>query len=258
VAFEQVGLSPDLVSGWAEPELGFFGTDPYFTNGETMANGCAITQVFADLQTPSGDPRTTLALPAQGAGFLGLYGIAVPPTPNPIGTLGKRADIDWFSAWGRKPSYTGPGYVTVAPPAGQATCNTPVGSIPVQRVSASIYHGGNGQGLLGDKGDETIGTGASTMAAGCLLTDTRVELVGGDSDDHGYAGPANEAKDSVWISTSPFGSGFNVERGARIVTPPSGPPNLSAAMHWWYDATTDVRYRLRYYISQPSGTSCEP
>jgi hypothetical protein len=29
-------------------------------------------------------------------------------------------------------------------------------------------------------------------------------------------------------------------------------------MHWWYDATTDVRYRLRYYISQPSGTSCEP
>jgi hypothetical protein len=82
--------------------------------------------------------------------------------------------------------------------------------------------------------------------------------VGGDGDDHGYAGPANEAKDSVWIGTGPFGAGFHAERGARMVTPPPGPPNLSATVHWWYDAPTDVRYRLRYYINQPAGTACEP
>jgi len=93
------------------------------------------------------------------------------------------------------------------------------------------------------------------MAPGCVLTNTRVELV--DGDNNPITGPSNEAKDQQELGQA-FGHSIYAERGARLVTPPPGAPNLSATVHWWYETGTDVRYRLRYYINQPNGVACDP
>jgi Zn-dependent metalloprotease len=258
LAFGLVGLSPNLTTGWAEPTLGFTGTDTFFGSGETTASGCPVANVQAPLATPSGQLMADLS-PSTGepaaVSFLGLWGIAFSPfpaagvTPPPIGTTAKAHAVSWFNIFGRRPAfYTN---VVEALPPGAVDCITPVGSTPVQRVSSTTVHWAF---IVGGKGDETAGNPASTMNPACAVTGTEVELV--DSSGNVIAGPANAVSDTVVIGYI-FGFPLYASRGARITGPaPGAPPNLSTGVHWWHESGVAVRYRLRYYISQPNGITC--
>lgn len=256
-AFRQVGLDADLVSGWAEPAMGFAGTDAWFTNAaDVTTSGCNVTAVFEDLQTPSGTLRASFTAATAATvpvNYFGQFGVAISTPPTPGGSPAKRHNAGWFSIWGRKPTYA-PKFAEAAPPAGQASCLAPAGTLPVQRTTVSTSHAGSVP-YVGDKGDESVGPAASAMAPGCVLTATQVELV--DDDDRVIQGPGSEVKEKVTIGSA-FGQPLYAERGARVTTAPTAPPNLATQVHWWFEGGTSVRYRVRYFINQPAGVTCTP
>ena len=258
IAFGMVGLSANLSTGWAEPILGFTGTDTFYGSGELTTSGCNVANVQARLATPSGQLMADLS-PATGepaaVSWLGLAGVAFSPlpasgvTPPPLGTTAKAHAVSWFNIFGHKPGfYTS--VVEVPPPVGSVDCFTPVGSIPVQRVSSTAAHW---DFIVGGKGDEVVGNPFSAMNPACTLTRTELELV--DSAGTVIAGPANAVSNSVIIGYV-FGFPIRSGRGANLTMVPLGVPNLSAAVHWWFESGVAVRYRLRYYINQPNGISC--
>jgi len=254
IAFRQVGLSADLVGGWAEPEMGFSGTDRLFRNaGDVLTSGCNVTSVFEDMSTPSGDMRATFTVAGAvntPVSYYGLFGVAVSTPPAPGGSPAKRHDVAWTSISGHKPAYT-PGFAEAPFPAGAVSCIAPPGTWPVDRALAAVSHDAD----FGDKNDEFVGPAASTMAAGCVVTQTQVELV--DGNNSVIAGPGGEVKQRVELGDI-MGVKQYAERGARIRTPPPGAPNLRTEVHWWFETGTDVRYRVRYFITQPVGTDCQP
>ncbi len=259
LAFGLAGLSPSLSTGWAEPTLGFSGTDTFFGSGETTVSGCTVTNVQAALTTPSGQLMADLS-PATGetpsVSFLGLSGIAFSPlpapavTPPPLGTTLMGHAISWFNIFGTRPSfYTN--VVEAPPPPGRPDCITPLGSTPVQRVNTATVHSAI---VVGGKGDDTAGNPFSTMNPSCSVTNVEVELV--DGSGNLIAGPANAVSDTVILGHI---AGFAITgtRGANITGPvPAGPPNLSTGVHWFHESGVAVRYRLRYFISQPSNVTC--
>jgi Thermolysin metallopeptidase, alpha-helical domain/Fungalysin/Thermolysin Propeptide Motif len=257
VAFGIVGLSPDLASGWSEPAGGFSGTDTFFAASELTANGCAVTNITASLASPSGTLGADLspATPVGTAvGFAGLWGInfTTPPGagPPPIGTTVKTHTVRWFNVFGRKPAFAT--QVVADPPPGTVNCTTPPGSIPVERTSAVTVH----SGLFGGGGTDVVGNNPSAMAGGCVVRRTEVELLDGAGGV--VAGPSNGVTDSVFLFNL-FGLPITTARTATIIaTPGPRPPNLSATVIWGFGIGTDVRYRLRYYIDQPLGVSCNP
>lgn len=265
IAFRQVGLAPDLVHGWSEPELGFSGTDQLFTNGETTTSGCNVTGVFADVETPRGQ-ETASFIPGTGGAppttvsvnYLGQFGVSIATTPAPGGSPALRHDVNWFSIWGLKPEY-GPRFSDAG---NGASCITPVGFEQVERVSpATMSHSPlDLAGVLGNKGDESAGPAASSMDARCEITDVQVELL--DGDGNRIAGPGREVKHDQEIGRTPITDRPILrERGASIIpgqTLPTRPPNLSVRVHWWHEDKTNVRYRLRYFINQPNGVTCIP
>jgi len=120
----------------------------------------------------------------------------------------------------------------------------------VERVTTPVVH----FGAFGAKGDETDGNSASTMNPACTLAKTELELV--DNAGNTTVGPSDSPSETVQLCALFC---FNVTRGATISGPkPTGPPNLSMMVHWFYDTGVAVRYRLRYTISQPTGVSCNP
>lgn len=253
-AFNIVGVSPDLISGWAEPEIGFSGTDTIFGSGERTGSGCTITNVVGDLQTPSGtlnaDLSAATALPAT-VSFAGSYGITMVP-PSPIGGTLKRHAVSWFSGFGEKPSFSAR-IVEAAPPAGAVNCVTAPGSLPVERTTASSFH----EGFLGAWGSGTtiLGNLNSAMNLSCRLRKTEVELVTGSGSV--IAGPSNSASDRVLLGYV-LGAPVYATRTATLTVAPAGPPDLSGTIAWKSDAGTNVRFRLRYFIDQPTGIACTP
>jgi thermolysin len=258
-AFGLVGLSPSLSTGWSEPLLGFSGVDTFFPTGETTASGCTITNVQAPMSTLSGQlmaDLSPLTSEPPSVNYFGVWGIGFSPLPAPgvtlppIGGTAKTHSISWFNIFGHKPGF----YTTIVeapPPAGAVDCITPVGSTPVQRVTNYTAHWAV---VVGGKGDETAGNPASTMSSSCAVTKTEIELV--DNSGNVIAGPAATVKDTVilgWFFSVPI----TASRGANLTTAgPGAPPNMTAGVHWWHEGGVAVRYRLRYYISQPNGTSC--
>jgi Zn-dependent metalloprotease len=261
IAFSFVDLNPNFSTGWAEPAMGFDGIDTYFGSGETTENGCAVTNVVATLDTPSGQfradlsPATTDPTAVSWGGLFGISFFPPPPaiiTPAPLGTTSKRHFVKWSNVFGEKPSYN---TRVVAPPPttppGTLNCVSATGSIPVERINSWTTHFSF---LIGGKGMEIAGNAASTMSPLCTVRDMDLELV--DAAGHLIAGPSKNVFDSVTIGRI-FNQPIIASRGASIAGPiPTAPPNLSVAVNWWFESGVAVRYRLRYYIDQPAGISC--
>lgn len=275
VAFHAVGLSTNLVSGWAEPELGFAGTDHNFTNGETTASTCPLVNVLARMDAPNGSLQSDLALglaaglgSGTSASFFGLFGVTVLGAPNPIGTAAKAHDVNWFNVFGKRPRY----YSVFND--GGVNCGP--GTL-VERTSASTKQTGTLGGSAGNKGDLSIGPNQSAMDARCVLTQTAVELVDSEAADasvvaspnaegdakrkDGKIGPDLRLRDPGGNPRGPDPR-VDAEEGARLTITPAGLRvdgswDLSATVHWWADSG-DVFFRLRYWINQPAGVLCLP
>lgn len=262
LAFGAVGLSPVISRGWSESGLGFSGTDT-FTPANTT--GCAITNVIANLATPSGQLQADLS-PAAGIppavsfptalapGAAGVYGIAFSPLPTPgtvpppIGAVTGAYSIAWFDIFGLKPSFDS-SLVLAPPPAGAINCITPPGFTPVTRFSAVTEHSAIG---VGGKGTDTAGNATSTMNPACTVTSTLIQMV--DSGGNLMEGPAPSVK-HVYFN----GLFFTISSGAVITGAiPTGPPNLSTTVSWWFDSGVAIRYQLVYFINQPNGITCTP
>lgn len=248
IAYGQVGLTPDLVSGWAAPSLGFTGITPRFT-GEATDGGCTVINVLVQMASPSGQLTASL-VPATPASFLGIMGVSVVP-PGPVGTTGKGHLVSWFNVFGQEPAHFS---TVVAPaPAGAANCNTPAGSIPVQRTTAPVDHGWMPWPL---GAIDVTGPTASTMNPACVLRATEVELL--DDANNVIGGPGPTASNTVTLGFF-FGIPITSTRTATVLTTPAGPPNLSAAVGWSQGAFVGTRFRLRYLIDQPAtGVVCTP
>lgn len=260
LAFGLVGLTPSLSTGWAEPAVGFAGTDTY---SPSNPGGCAITNVTANLDTPSGvlqadlSPATAIPLAVAWPGPPLSGGIPVaaiaffppPPGPGPIGATTGTYSISWANIFGHKPPYN-TNIVTAPPPAGANDCVTPVGSTPVVRYTPVAEHS---EIAIGGSGTDTAGNATSAMSAACTLTSTEIQMVAKDGTL--MEGPAASVRHVY--STNMF---FSITSGATFTgATPTGPPNLSASVHWWFDSGVAIRYQLVYNISQPNdGTNCTP
>lgn len=92
---------------------------------------------------------------------------------------------------------------------------------------------------VGDKGDETVNAGA-TVSPGCVVIDVVLEMVTRDG--------------TVLASTRTVGSGITASGGgANIVSRTLGGRSLAVDVHWWFDAWSVCRYRIRYLVQ---GNAC--
>ena len=97
---------------------------------------------------------------------------------------------------------------------------------------------------------------SSSIAAGCVVNNTEVELL-----DPGGRVIASPGATSTYVGPVASILGFPVVGmlSATIVSPPAGIPDLSAPVAWVFTpGTFGISWRLRYYIEQPIGVSCTP
>jgi hypothetical protein len=92
---------------------------------------------------------------------------------------------------------------------------------------------------VGDKGDETVNAGA-TVSPGCVVIDVVLEIITRDG--------------TVLASTRTVGSGITASGGgANIVSRTLGGRSLAVDVHWWFDAYSVCRYRIKYLVQ---GNAC--
>ncbi len=261
IAFNQVGLSPSLTTGWSEPSLGFSGREASFTAGETTTTGCAVTNVRGGLSTLSGtlssdlDPTSPVPVGTDWGGIFGMR-FVVPggAPPFPIGTTSQAHAVDWFSIFGIKPSFNTQ-VIVAPPPLGAPDCITPVGMLPVEHTSAISAHPFGIDVLFGASGTDVIGNSPSGMNPLCVLNNTHVEIV--NAAGARIEGPANAVDYKITRSILFFPVDFH--RRATLVRQPFGGTDLSAPVNWSFDAGQEIHFRLRYYISRPlTVASCTP
>ena len=258
IAFNQVGLNPTFSTGWSEPDMGFEGTDTFYSHGETTSTGCNVTNVTAGLSTLSGTLTADLD-PATGTpshvDWLGLFGIEFVASPSPIGSTGQLHQIHWFDAFGRRPTYATQ-IVTAPPPAGAADCITGPGSIPIERVSSSIFHPMDVSTLFGAHNTDFIGNPSRTLPAGCSLRNTLVEIV--SDDGNGVESPPGLDVDHDYVVDCLFFT-LHFHKHATLAAQPPGGTNFMAPVNWSFDAGQQIRFRLRYYLDKPNGVAdCQP
>ncbi len=247
--FGQVGLTPDLESGFASPQIGFTGTQTFFP-GETTDNSCNVTNVRIKVLTPSGDQITEM-VPPSTVNYFGVFGATSIP-PGPIGTSTKTNIVTWFNIFGGSPTM----YCNIVanPPAGDDDCRAGL-NLTVQRTSPVQDKLVPGMGLWSD----VVGPTNSIMNTTCALINTEVEIV--DGNNNVLEGPGTTVAwdnghqecflgQCGWVTT--------VWRNASVATPPPGLPDLSTRINWSAVGTTSLRYRVRYFISQPPGINCQP
>lgn len=247
LVFNLVGVSPDLVSGYADPQLGFTGVFT-FNAGETTDLGCPVTNVRVTVPTPSGNQVSQL-VPASAVNYFGIFGVTA-VAPGPIGTTTKTNTATWFNIFGGSPRgvYSNP---VADPPAGTDNClTTNVTQIPVQRTLPVSVKTIPGAGIWSD----VTGPNPSTMNGGCGLIKTEVELV--DASNNVIAGPGTTAHFSE--SVCAWGVCATIWQDASVASAPTGLPNLSTTINWSAVGYINLRYRVRYYLLQPPGVNCVP
>jgi len=274
-AFDAVGLNPEMHSGWGEPEIVFGGRGENITEvrkegWEVEPKGCTAANVRGFLVTDSGDLGADL-LPSSpdpssreyfdifGAGF--VIDDDGPSPPPPIGTTSQRHEVFWYHIYGFKPAFE-TWVVPNAPPQGATDCVTPPNT-GVERVKVSEIkrHGAHSPGEGGD-GTEPVGKTASTLDSRCVINRVELELV--KEDDTMLKRAAGEVTETTTV-VNIFGNSVSVTRGARFAgVPPSGAGtpgqtrDLSVAVRWYFDGHYKwIKYRLVYFIQEPSGVNCE-
>jgi hypothetical protein len=259
-AFAAVGLEPDLVSNWLPPTLGFGGAIVRYP-AETTDNGCTVTDIALQMNTPSGLlDANALASPGgvPTINYLGIMTATIPITTPPIGTLAKTHTIAWTSIFGQTPEISSS--ITAPAPAGANNCVSPAGTLPVERTSADTA--APAIPVIGGTGTVATGNAASNMALACLLRITEVELRDGGNT---IAGPGPTATHNTVILV--FGVPVTLTRTATVTTPPPGLVgaanpgawNLSAPVTWTLSpGLLGMSWRLRYRIDQPAGVNCTP
>jgi hypothetical protein len=267
LAFNQVGLNPDLIGDWLPPARGFAGTIVRYPGGETTDSGCAVSSVTLVMDTLTTRLDATATAATSGPlslSYLGLDTAAISITSPPIGIPVKTHVIAWTSAFGWRPTITSH-LAEAAPPAGSDDCLSSSGFRAVFEDSPSEMR----TTLLpiGASGTTHTGITASDMNGTCVLNQTQVALV--DMDDNIIAGPGPSVNEPVTFGAL-FGTPVTLFRRATLVAPPPGlihdgadgsTPlwNLATDVDWSFDpGLFDIRWRLDYYISQPSGVICTP
>jgi Zn-dependent metalloprotease len=259
-AFRMVELDPAMSTGWSEPAIGFTGTDVRFGSGETTDSGCMVTNVRAVLDTPLLGMNTIDLAP--GTSFpaaidLTVEGISFAPAPaagtmpSPIGTRAKLHAISWFNIYGVKPHFRSD--VIAPPPSGTTICGATAGRVPIERTSGTLTR----SALFGGTTRDSIGNSSSSIAAGCVVNETLVELL--DAAGSVVAGPSARATDTVVLFHA-FGLPVRSTRSATIVALPGPrPPDLSALVDSTFGIGTFATFRLHYRMEQPvSGPTCNP
>lgn len=250
LCFQQVGLDPDLITGWPPaPICGIPGLPIFVTKwgGETTDNGCTVTNHSVGIITPGGKMTATF-VPNVPVNYFGTMGVAI--TTGSIGTTFKTFTYSTFNIFGSCVKIVDE-ETTASPPAGTNSCNTPIGFVQLPpRESLTISHPlpWDWFGTDAPAGNTTTG-----MPATCVLLKTEIEIV--DASGNVLAGPSSG---SVTYSSSfwDWGVKKTATQTATIVTAPPGPPNLSATVNWVNVGLGGIRYRLVYTISQPTGTIC--
>ena len=259
LAYQQVGLDPDLLTDWVAPALGFTGTIVQYP-GETTDNGCALTDISLQMDTPSGLFDANAATSPGGIpviNYLGLMTAIITPTTPPIGGTVKTHTITWTSIFGQTPNLRSS--VSAPPPAGALNCVTPANMLPITRVSGSLAE--SSLLVVPNSGTLSTGNAASAMNTACVLRRTEVQLVKPDNVTV-LAGPGSVATQNVVIWN--WGIKITITRSATIGGAPpglvGGSFNLSAPVTWtrtaaWFE---NVRWQLVYQIDQPAGITCTP
>ena len=258
-AFATVGLDPDLVSEWIPPAAGFAGILVRFP-GETTDNGCTITDLALQMNSPGGmlESRASIlgATSPLVDSYFGLLTATIATSTPPIGTTAKRHVISWTSAFGEMPTITSS--IVAPPPAGSSNCL----GFAVTETKDSAVTISPGIPLVGGGGLTLTGNPASAMNAACTLLGTDVQLVDESGNAISDAGPTANWSDVVWN----FGFSVTLARAAAIAiapvgSTPAGPTtfNLSGTVSWSYTpGLGDTRWHLVYRIGKPAGLTCSP
>ena len=261
-AFLQVGLSPSLESGWAEPVLGFEGTDTYHLSAtgipDLTPGLCPVSNILLEHRIPVlgttlyGDysPTTALGSATSILDFVERVGFdfssvaSTPAGPLPLGTPSMAHRVRWSSVYGHRPTYN----TTVQYP---ATCTPP----PVQERTSATRTAGFDVGTWWGSETDTLGVvRPAALDARCLLTGSALELLDGDGVTR-IAGPSVNPSHTVthWILFIP--ATFTA-RASMLTAPTAANLTATAALSW--DLGRTVRTRIRYNFSAPSGVDCNP
>jgi len=258
-AFGTVGLDPDLVSNWIPPAAGFAGILVRFA-GETTDNGCTITDLALQMNSPSGliESRASIAGATSPlvVNYLGLLTSTIATSTPPIGTTTKRHVISWTSAFGEMPVITSS--IVALPPAGATNCL----GFAVTETRDSAVTISPGIPFVGGAGLTATGNAGSVMNTQCTLTGTDVQLVDDSGNTISDAGPTAAWSDIVWN----FGVTITLARTVAIaIAPPGATPagptnfNLSGTVSWTYTpGLGDARWKLVYRVGKPAGVTCSP
>ena len=264
-AFHQVGLDPAMGSSWSEPSLGFFGTDtihasaldgrPDLTPGLCPVSNIQLehsipllgTSLFADYDPTTPLPPSTAVLDwvaTTGFNFAGLGTTAAGPLPLSTPVMLHR--VNWTSAYGIKPRY----HTDVMYP---TTCTPP----PVElRMSAQLSEGWDTGEPWGSAVRSLGNPSPASLNPGCLLTDTKLQLLGGDGSLLDAPGQDVHHTVTHWILFVP--ATFTAR--ARVVTSPTlGGTNLAGAVRldWDLGRTVNVRWQYEFTPTLPT-IDCNP
>jgi Zn-dependent metalloprotease len=238
-AFTQVGVDRRLNSGWYEIEEGLLGDRGTLTfyDGEVLPSGSLVADV-------------ELALRAFKPGFFGTYhywegrarvsndnSVTFPTgifgatiTSHGMGTPNMRTTVNWWHD----------GYLHPNRGLGDVTWMVEVNIIPtqplpptVERVTDAKVHWSF---ILGGRGDDVINQGRFLSGTGCIIDDIVLELL--NSNYETVATTSRGSPDAQFGST-----------GARIISDYEETNNEEVKVHWWFDAGSAVRYKLRYYLT---------
>jgi Zn-dependent metalloprotease len=260
-SFAAVGLDPDLFSDWIPPAVGFAGITPQFPGGQTIVNGCLITDLILQMTTPAGLFDSQASVVAGGAplfvSYFGLMTATIAATTPPIGGTVKTHPISWTSSFGESPEVRS---VVIAPITVGGNSNCRNNLITERKPSASAAS--NGIPFVGGTGTTATGVILSGMDPACVLVRTDVELVDGSNSGIAEVGATSRWSDVVYIAFVQV----TLTQTATITAQPPGPIaagagnfNLSAPVAWTYSAgVAGARWRLVYTIDKPPGTTCTP
>jgi hypothetical protein len=259
-SFATVGLDPDLVTDWIPPAVGFTGLVTK-SAGETTDNGCTITDLILQMNSPGGllESQATLVLPGGAPLTVSYFGVdtaTIAATAPPIGGITKTHIIKWASAFGDMPQLNSA--LVAPPPPGASNCL----GFAVTETKDSAPAVSPGIPLIGGAGTLVTGNAASNMNVACTLTGTEVQLIDGSGNEISDAGPTAAWSEVVWIAFVPV----TLTRTAVVtVAPPGATPggpgnfNLAGSVAWAYSAgVTETRWKLVYHIGKPAGTTCTP
>jgi Zn-dependent metalloprotease len=262
-AFNQVGLNPGLDSGWAEPTLGFAGTDTIHPPGADgslpLTPGlCPITNIKLQHQvgfpifpiTVEGDYDPATALPPRTsildwfATTRFVFSTPVTARPFPLDTPVRTHRVAWTSAYGVRPTYN----TDIQSP---ATCNPPT----MQNIPSAVTRAGFEVGSVTGSTSVAFGRVVEPLGAGCAFVNADLELL--DGNGVRIAGPGTNLTHTIthWILFVPVNFNATASIARR---PTAGDFTGVVNMNWDLGQTVRARWVYNFTTTETSPACLTP